>query len=341
MAMAATGDNEEVEVTLQEVLEQDTELVHTANAVLGDASATHCSFPDGYVRQALFACLTCKTDEPAGLCLACSLTCHTDHELVELYTKRHFRCDCGNSKFNQDAPCKLYEGKDPLNKENAYSQNFHGRYCSCHRPYPDPDRTTPEIMIQCIVCEDWFHEEHLFEDSATNAAVLDTDFDEMVCRSCMASHAFLYNYAVSGASSAPTDQAASGVCRMTATVSPPSPATPTFWTQGWRGTLCQCDTCVELYESLGCRFLLDESDSLLAYEAKAATTSTDDASVKAFQTGLSHEQQVEMAIGYDHMATSLKEYLAGFAASGQTVKAEDIQEFFQTLRASKRQKRDK
>ncbi|RHY30116.1 hypothetical protein DYB32_004596 [Aphanomyces invadans] len=325
MAMAATGDNEEVEVTLQEVLEQDTELVHTANAVLGDASATHCSFPDGYVRQALFACLTCKTDEPAGLCLVCAL----NPTLLDLRDRVGVQFDM-SYRPRTNAPCKLYEGKDPLNKENAYSQNFHGRYCSCHRPYPDPDRTTPEVIC-FLPC---FH-------SATNAAVLDTDFDEMVCRSCMASHAFLYNYAVSGASSAPTDQAASGVCRMTATVSPPSPATPTFWTQGWRGTLCQCDTCVELYESLGCRFLLDESDSLLAYEAKAATTSTDDASVKAFQTGLSHEQQVEMAIGYDHMATSLKEYLAGFAASGQTVKAEDIQEFFQTLRASKRQKRDK
>ncbi|RHY85786.1 hypothetical protein DYB37_010888 [Aphanomyces astaci] len=183
-----------------------------------------------------------------------------------------------------DSPCKLYEGKDSLNSENVYSQNFHGLYCACHRPYPDPDRTTPEVMLQCIVCEDWLHEEHLYEV--------------------------------------------------------PSPPTPTFWTHGWRDSLCQCAPCMATYASSACEFLLDAADSLMAYEASHESTSGQDASEQAFQTGLSHEQQVEMAIGYDHMASALKEYLAGFAASGQTVKAEDIQGFFETLRASKRQRRE-
>lgn len=48
----------------------------------------------------------------AAICLACSFHCHEGHELIELYTKRHFRCDCGNSKFgekkcNLDAVCLL------------------------------------------------------------------------------------------------------------------------------------------------------------------------------------------------------------------------------------------
>lgn len=30
---------------------------------------------------------------------ACSYSCHENHELIELYTKRDFRCDCGNDKF--------------------------------------------------------------------------------------------------------------------------------------------------------------------------------------------------------------------------------------------------
>ncbi len=53
-------------------------------------------------RQALYACGTCidkDAKDPAGICLACSLHCHEGHELYELYTKRLFRCDCGNSKF--------------------------------------------------------------------------------------------------------------------------------------------------------------------------------------------------------------------------------------------------
>lgn len=45
----------------------------------------------GYVkRQALYACGTCSPvdTEPAGVCLACTLTCHDGHVLYELYTKR-------------------------------------------------------------------------------------------------------------------------------------------------------------------------------------------------------------------------------------------------------------
>jgi hypothetical protein len=45
-------------------------------------------------RQALYACLTCTPAAPeadsAGICLACSLSCHDGHELVELYTKRYW-----------------------------------------------------------------------------------------------------------------------------------------------------------------------------------------------------------------------------------------------------------
>lgn len=65
----------------------------------------------GYLsRQALYSCLTCCPVEGAGgragVCLGCSLHCHSSHTLVELYTKRNFRCDCGNSKFVM-ATCKL------------------------------------------------------------------------------------------------------------------------------------------------------------------------------------------------------------------------------------------
>lgn len=64
----------------------------------------------GYVsRQALYACNTCQLSEgqSAGICLACSYHCHDGHNLFELYTKRNFRCDCGNDKF-VDNKCKLY-----------------------------------------------------------------------------------------------------------------------------------------------------------------------------------------------------------------------------------------
>lgn len=113
-------------------------------------------------RQAVYACLTCvpeSQDDPtkrAGICLACSYECHDDHDLIELYTKRNFRCDCGTSKILA-VRCKLDADKpDDINR-NVYGQNFSGIYCTCKRPYPDPDDHTEDEMIQCVVCEDWFH----------------------------------------------------------------------------------------------------------------------------------------------------------------------------------------
>ena len=63
--------------------------------------------------------------------------------------------------------------------KNVYNHNFHGRYCTCDRPYPDSEDEVKystrfvalwclcecvlvafqeeDVMIQCIACEDWFH----------------------------------------------------------------------------------------------------------------------------------------------------------------------------------------
>ena len=38
-------------------------------------------------------------DLKLGICLACSYHCHDGHEMVELYTKRNFKCDCGTPRF--------------------------------------------------------------------------------------------------------------------------------------------------------------------------------------------------------------------------------------------------
>ena len=51
-------------------------------------------FQGSFPRQALYACLTCETNDkaPAGVCLACSYACHENHDLYELYTKRYSSC---------------------------------------------------------------------------------------------------------------------------------------------------------------------------------------------------------------------------------------------------------
>lgn len=80
-------------------------------------------------RQALYSCLTCLPDSKddfrkgAGVCLACSYACHENHELVELYTKRNFRCDCGTPKLGNK--CVLDE-KQADNDKNSYNQVIYG-----------------------------------------------------------------------------------------------------------------------------------------------------------------------------------------------------------------------
>lgn len=91
-------------------------------------------------------------------------------KVVELWTKRNFRCDCGNSKFGL-VSCKLTADKEPVNIENAYNQNFKGIYCTCCLPYPDPNAEEQVEMIQCCVCEDWFHENHLGLDSSEKVGI--------------------------------------------------------------------------------------------------------------------------------------------------------------------------
>jgi len=45
-------------------------------------------------------------------------------------------------------------------------------------------------MIQCCVCEDWYHDNHLELDSDQAPA----DYEEMICVTCVRQHAFLLNY---------------------------------------------------------------------------------------------------------------------------------------------------
>ncbi|KAF9418379.1 hypothetical protein HW555_004809 [Spodoptera exigua] len=195
-AEMADCDGDKV-VTMMDVLQEQQDFEADANAVLGASDDKNCTYSKGYIkRQALYACLTCcteaKTDptKRAGVCLACSLNCHENHELIELYTKRNFKCDCGNPKFNSH-PCQFTPDKTDLNEENIYNQNFSGLYCTCQRPYPDPEATTEDDMIQCIICEDWLHSSHL------EAVVPANDqYAEMICKSCMEKNEFLHDYSL-------------------------------------------------------------------------------------------------------------------------------------------------
>ena len=84
--------------TLSSVLASQAELVQEAALALPH-QFSQCTYSLGPIRQAVYLCLTCTppsstTTAPRGVCAACSIACHTDHEQLELFPKRAFRCDC-------------------------------------------------------------------------------------------------------------------------------------------------------------------------------------------------------------------------------------------------------
>ncbi|XP_062863560.1 putative E3 ubiquitin-protein ligase UBR7 [Trichomycterus rosablanca] len=393
----------EESVSITEMME-DEELKE-ALAVLAGSDPDNCSYSQGYVkRQAVFACSTCTGEgmEPAGVCLACANTCHDGHQIYELYTKRTFRCDCGNVKFGS-LKCKLNPEKDGQNIKNLYNHNFFGRYCSCDRPYPDDDDQVGEEMIQCIVCEDWYHSRHL------GCAPVDSEeLLEMVCESCMNRVHLLWTYAayfaippVTKVSVCKEDEGVSGgeniedknttlhpsrrvhddvstskgsenkqvISNGTvpvnhkrtreememSTAKSQSEVSPcklreikskglvrprvgaVFWPYDWRSKLCTCTDCKRAYVEAGVQFLLDESDTVLAYENRGKTEALLEGDLlMSCLSSLDHVQQLEIIYRYNDMKTELREFLQQFADQGKVVTSEAIYTFFEELQSKKK-----
>ncbi|KAF7724961.1 hypothetical protein EC973_000542 [Apophysomyces ossiformis] len=184
-------------VTAVEIVQQQNILEQEAQEAL-PGKFEKCTFDLGYIRQPLYACKTCSQQQEdqkqqqqlAGMCYSCSIACHGDHELFELFPKRHFRCDCGLSdKFSH--PCQLMtptKQNTQTNDENRYNHNFYSRYCRCDGLY-DPEQEDG-TMYQCALCEDWFHEACI-----GNIPPEVEDFESYICRDCTHRHPFLLRLA--------------------------------------------------------------------------------------------------------------------------------------------------
>ncbi|KAL2118596.1 hypothetical protein VTJ04DRAFT_8256 [Mycothermus thermophilus] len=166
--------------TAADFLREQMQLEAEAREVL-PYSIEHCTKPLGPLRQSVFACLTCNpppSDPSApfrtgGVCYACSVQCHGEHQLVEIFAKRNFTCDCGTTRFPETSPCNLridpktntkgVHSEEP-NPNNKYNQNFRNRFCGCECDY-DPEKQKG-TMFQCLGLgthetggcgEDWWH----------------------------------------------------------------------------------------------------------------------------------------------------------------------------------------
>ncbi|KAF2671182.1 hypothetical protein BT63DRAFT_385665 [Microthyrium microscopicum] len=171
--------------TAQEFINSQLELEAEAREAL-PYQFDQCTRHLGSIRQLLFSCLTCNPPpsdpnasyNPAGVCYSCSISCHGEHELVELFNKRDFTCDCGTTRFSATQPCtlRLSEStgeKGDVHSENSeannnYNQNFRNRFCGCGAEYNAHKESG--TMFQCLGLgtveeggcgEDWYHPECL------------------------------------------------------------------------------------------------------------------------------------------------------------------------------------
>nr|CAG4640943.1 EOG090X07TK [Eulimnadia texana] len=371
-AAAPPAEDEDSGITLIDVLEEEEQLEQDADAVLGGSDDQNCTYSKGYVkRQALYSCLTCIPDgsQQAGICLACCYHCHDGHELIELYTKRNFCCDCGNSKFPNNK-CTLQPVKDSVNEKNQYNANFGGKYCTCLKPYPDPEDDQPDEMIQCVTCEDWFHLRHLGQRPPK-------DYSEMICDTCIKRHSFLQPYFLAFTDGVYQKLDSSDLIYLCffilvilkyfsifagfsfiivlhesdcvfeklneqGTVSDSPKAT--YWPSGWRTKLCRCAKCMALYQESKLEFLLDVEDTVEFYEDRglseraAEAPKTHNEKLMTALSSLDRTQQVELIHGYQSFSTDLKDYLRKFAENKKVVREEDIREFFSQLAARKKQR---
>lgn len=300
-------------------------------------------------------------------CLACALNCHENHDVVELYTKRNVRCDCGvktGSAACQVDPTKKIIGAQP-NERNSYNQNFSGLYCTCHRPYPDPEDPVEDEMIQCIVCEDWFHSRHL------NAKVPDTNlYSEMICGACGENNDFLLDYAGDAvqvvnetlndstlnitsldestvANEADEEVAAKKIklsddaChRPKAVLNGDMRGKATFWRDEWRKNLCKCLKCLKMYDEKKVEFLIDLEDTTHCYEEKGKEKgpkkSMYENQLDALAT-LPHVNQINAISSYTRMKDKLFEFLQTFVVNNQIVTEDDVKRFFQSMKENEGQ----
>jgi len=282
------GVSEEPVLTLTQYLRKQREDERKA-AKLFPGDHDTCSYPFGYCKQAVYICMTCKplqdlTDEDslAGLCYSCSISCHTDHDVRELFNKRHFCCDCGNSKFG-GFECTLCPKKDAVNIENKYNQNYKNIFCYCEQDY-NPE-TEPREMYLCYICEDWFH------DSCITQLPPPGSFKDFVCKGCTEKHPFLKLYvddqtvfsnekhlnnlpeksdenegedrpakkARIEENQTENSEKAVITCKILNKM-PTGYKMELFCQEGWKKNLCTCDSCVLLYDQRSLSFLTRDQE---------------------------------------------------------------------------------
>ncbi|KAK6514182.1 hypothetical protein TWF506_008592 [Arthrobotrys conoides] len=197
--------------TAQDYIDAQRQLEIEAREIL-PYSFDACTKPLGPLRQLIFACMKCTSNgsSPAGICYSCSISCHGSHgELVELFSKRNFECDCGTTRMPGSC-CNLRKIQEDIPAQaNSYNQNFRNLFCQSERYEAESELGT---MYQCFLgdcCgEDWFHDRCILgslsdgsadfseDDSGDIQGFPDEDsFEYFICWRCVSANSWLLRYA--------------------------------------------------------------------------------------------------------------------------------------------------
>jgi E3 ubiquitin-protein ligase UBR7 len=219
-------------------------------------------------------------------------------------------------------------------------------------------------MMQCCVCEDWFHCKHLKFTTDIPKSHKDVTTD-LICGECITKNEFLIDYVGNSNSSiVPQSDAETSIVDVTSNVNDANDDEPSskkikldndkvctkptpsenkyekgssiFCKDGWRKFLCQCENCKKNYENLKVEFLIDEEDTVIHYEEKGKGNerpSSYDASMEALNS-LPRVNQINAITGYNRMKDKLFEFLQTFVVNNQIVTEEDIQRFFRNMKES-------
>ncbi|ORZ40168.1 hypothetical protein BCR44DRAFT_1509467 [Catenaria anguillulae PL171] len=215
---------------------------------------TTCSYNQGYIYQPVFACRTCTPSvdgidpDPAGFCLGCSMTCHKGHDVLELYLKRNFRCDCGTARYAASGQPKCHLTPKPpgtVNEKNEYNHNYLGRYCTCDEFFEFS--TLQSYMKQCLGCQDWFH-----RDCMPNAPETAQEYGMLICEACVKKHG-LHNWKPLCVQFKQSVCLTQGTVKESEAEDALGAEMEPMWIYlrtNWRELLCDCDKCEAKYAVL-------------------------------------------------------------------------------------------
>eukprot|EP00127_Corallochytrium_limacisporum_P007240 Clim_evm13s244 gene=Clim_evmTU13s244 len=330
-------------------------------------ASSKCTFRQGYVKQPVYACLTCEEDnkttdgEPVGVCQGCANHCHKGHSLEEVYHKRQFCCDCGTKRHG--GSCQLNaKDADVINVKNRYGQNFEGKYCWCHSPYDEV--TAEDVMTQCYLCEDWFHHAcigeraskllvQLLDESENKDKEEDREYTLMVCASCTREHESLLGYLTGkkhirhkDGTYPPAEDLKPMTTGSTTRIFPLDPKPDQCLLLGgeWEDNLCSCNGCKQELENRNMLWLRDGDD--LEEDADGQngaggpgsvsdTGSVHDAAVNALGQ-LDYNTQYALVNSYNAMKESLKRGFQEILSQGRNVVTEDdVHQMFEGLKGNK------